>query len=64
MEDLSNDHEDHPNQHKNSHRLAIWWNQTSCFKFDGTSMETETPTWSKFASGGKTIVEQILTLEW
>ena len=58
MEHLSNDHKNHPNQHKNSHKLhdetghAVW-----CF---GKSMETETSTWSEFPNGMKVIVEQIL----
>ena len=39
------------------------WNRTSCFIFDGKSMETETNTWSDFPSGSKAIIEQILALE-
>ena len=39
------------------------WNGVSCCKLVGKSMETETTTWSKFPSGGKAFVEQILALE-
>ena len=51
---LSNDLEDHPNQHKN-----MRWNGTSCYELVQKSIETETATWSEFPNGGKTIVEQI-----
>ena len=61
MEHLSNDHEDHSNQHENSHNPR--WNRASCFKFIGKSMETETVTWSEFPNEGKPIVEQILASE-
>ena len=57
MEYLSNDHKNHPNQHENNHKQ---WNWASHFEFDGTSMETETTTWSEFPNGGKAILEQIL----
>ena len=39
------------------------WIGTSCCKFDGKSMETETKIWSEFLNGGKAIVEQILASE-
>ena len=39
------------------------WIGTSCCKFDGKSMETETTTWSEFPNGAKAIVEQILASE-
>ena len=42
MERLSNDHEDHLNQHENSHKLCD--EMASCCEFDGKSMETETTT--------------------
>ena len=58
MEYLPNDHEDCPNQHKNSHKLC-----DSRFKFDGKSMKIETTTLSDFPNGGKAIVEQILASE-
>ena len=60
MEHLSNDHEDHTNHHKNSHKLCD--DMSSCFEFIGESMETET-TWPKFPNGEKPIVEQILASE-
>ena len=43
MEHLSNDHEDHPNQHKNSHKLCDETGHPIVI-FDGESMETETTT--------------------
>ena len=58
---LSNDYEDHPNQHKNSHKLCDEMGTSRC-EFDGKSMETEATT-SEFPSGGKAIVEQILASE-
>ena len=36
------------------------WKGTSPCEYKGKSMEAETATWSEFANGGKTIVEQIL----
>ena len=62
MEHLSNDHEDHPNQHENSHKPC---GETGypVFEFIEKSMETETTTWSEFTNGGKAIVEQILASE-
>ena len=39
MEHFSNDHEDHPNQHNNSHKLC---DETSRFESVGKPMETET----------------------
>ena len=53
MKPLLNDHEDCPNQHKNSHKL--------CNEM-GKSMRTET-TWSEFPDGGKAIAEHILVSE-
>ena len=58
MEHLSTDHKDHPNQHKNSHKL--YGKTASPFEFIGKSMETETTTRSEFPNGGKATVEQIL----
>ena len=58
MERLSNDQEDHPNHHKNSHKLC---NETGHPIVN--LMETETITWSEFPIGGKAIVEQILASE-
>ena len=61
MEHLSNDHEDHPNQHKDSHKsrnelghpvfslLESHWKQAT--------------TWSEFLNGVKAIVEQIIASE-
>ena len=51
MEHFSNDHEDCPNQHKNSH------NGASCFEFSGKLMETETTALSEFLNGEKGFVE-------
>ena len=58
MEHLSNDQENHLNQHENSHKL--------CNKMGDpvlNLMETETTTWSEFPNGGKAVVEQILESE-
>ena len=62
MEHLSNDYEDHPNQHENSHKLCDQMGASRC-GFDGKSMETETTALSEFLNGGKAIVEQILASE-
>ena len=61
MEHLSNDHKDHPNQHKNSPKLCD--KTASSWEFDGKSVETETITWSEFPTGVQTIVEQRLATE-
>ena len=54
MEHLSNDHENNPNQHKNSHKLC---NER---KYPVLSLlESQ----QKLRNGGKAIVEQILKLE-
>ena len=52
MEHLSNDHNDHPNHHKNSHKLDDENGASRC-EFDGKSMETETTTWSEFLNETK-----------
>ena len=39
------------------------WNETSPFKFDRKSVETETTTWLEFPNRDKVIVEQILASE-
>ena len=44
MEHLSNDHEDHPNQDENSHKLCHEKGHPLLFEFDGNSMETEATT--------------------
>ena len=62
MEHLSNDHEDRPNHHKNSHKLVIRGNGASGCEY-GKSMETETTTSSEFPNGGKPIAELILASE-
>ena len=59
MKHLSNDHEDHPNQQKDSHKLCDEMGYP-VDNFDVKSMETETTTWSEFPNGGKAIVEKIL----
>ena len=41
MEYLSNDHKDHPNLHKNSHKM---YDETGHLKFIGKSLETEATT--------------------
>ena len=56
MEHLSNDHEDLPYQHENSHTSYV-------IKQGIHLMENETTTWSEFPNGRKAIVEQILTSE-
>ena len=38
-------------------------NEACNFEFDGTSMETETITWSEFVKGGKATEKQILESE-
>ena len=53
-EHFSNDHKDHPSQHKKG---------VSPFKFEGKSKETETTTLSEFPNRGKATVEQILVSE-
>ena len=67
MEHLSNDHENHPNQHKDSHKLRNKMGHPIVNliekQFVMKSMETETPTWSELPNGGKAIVEQILVSE-
>ena len=60
MKYLSNDHENCPNQHKNSHK---WWNGASHCEFDGKSIETETTTWSEFPKRRKANIEQMLMTE-
>ena len=62
MEHLSNDHKEHSNSHKTSHKL---WDEKKAFPFEflGKSMEAETTTWSEFPNGRKAIVEQILVSE-
>ena len=52
MEDLSNDHKDHPNQHENSHKLR---NEMGHLVVN--LME------SQFPNEGEAIVEQILASE-
>ena len=56
MEYLSNDHKDHPNLHKNSHKMC---DETGHLKFIGKSLETEATTWLEFPNGGKAIAETI-----
>ena len=63
MDYLSNDHEDHPSQSENSHKLCDETGNPIRSQCDGKSMETETPTWSEFLNGGKVIVEQTLVSE-
>ena len=55
MEHLSNDHEDHPNQHGNSHKL---WDETGhpVMNLMGKSMETETR--SEFPMEGKPLLNK------
>ena len=60
MEHLSNDYEDHPNQHENSQKP---FDETGGILFIGKSMETEATVWSEFPNGGKAVVAQILVLE-
>ena len=60
MEHLSNNHEDHPNQNKNSHNLSHDTGHP-LVNLMKRQLETETATRSEF--GGKAIVEQILASE-
>ena len=60
MEHLSNNHEDHPNQHENSHKLSNKTGHPIVNLME--SLETET-TGSEFPNGGKAILEQILASE-
>ena len=41
----------------------MWWNAASCCEFYGTSIETDTTTWSEFPNGGRATVEQIASEE-
>ena len=58
----SNDHESHPNQHENSHKLCdeMWH---SLFSLAQSQWKTKTNTRSEFPNEGKTIVEQVLASE-
>ena len=47
---LSYDHKDHPNQHKNSQKLCDKM-VASCCEFDRKSMKSETAVWSEFPNG-------------
>ena len=60
MEHFSNNHEDHPNQNKNSHNLSHDTGHPVVNLME-CQLETETATRSDF--GGKAIVEQILASE-
>ena len=48
MEHLPDDHEDHPKQLENSHKLCNEWGQPVV-----NLMETERTTWSEFPNDGK-----------
>ena len=63
MKHVSNDHEDRPNQHENSHKLYDETGMPRCL-FDGKSIETETTASSEFLNGGKAIAEQTLASVW
>ena len=58
MEHLSNDCEDHPNQHKNSCKLCDEMGHRIV-----NLMERQWKLKPEFPNGGKAIVEQILTSE-
>ena len=60
MEHFSNNHEDHPNQNKNSHNLSHDTGHPVVNLME-RQLETETATRSEF--GGKATVEQILASE-
>ena len=62
MEYLSNDHEDHPNQQQNSHKLHDEMGHPVLILLKSHLKETETTAWSEFSNGMKTIVEQILVV--
>ena len=59
MEHLSNDHKDHPNQHKNSHKLC---NETRhpIVNLMESQWKQRQQHDGRIPNGGKTIVEQIL----
>ena len=52
--------EDHPNQHKNSHKLCNETGHLILSSLTGKPAETETTTWLEFPNGGEAIVEQII----
>ena len=60
MEHLSNDHEDHPNQHKNSHKLC---NETAHLVLSLLESQWKLRQQQEFPNGGKAIIEQILASE-
>ena len=60
MEHLSNNHEDHPNQHENSYKLC---DDTGHPVLNLDKITTETTKWSEFPNGAKAIVEQKLASE-
>ena len=60
MEHLSNDHEDHPNQHKNSHKL---WDVMGHFIVNLMESQWKLRQQHDQNFGAKAIVEQILALE-
>ena len=62
MEHLSDDHEGHSNQHKNSQKQYNDPKVSHC-EYDGKWMETETTTWSELPNGGKAVVEKTLVSE-
>ena len=60
MEHLSNDHEDHPNQHKNSHKPHIETGYPVLSLLESQWKLRKQP---EFSNGEKAIVEQILASE-
>ena len=60
MEHLSDDHEDHPNQHKNSHKPH---DETGYPVLSLLESQWKLRQHPEFSNGGKAIVEQILASE-
>ena len=60
MKHLSNDHEDHPNQHKNSHKLC---DETGHPVVNLMESQWKLRQHDQFLNGGKAIEEQILASE-
>ena len=59
MEHLSNEHEDHPKQHENSHKLCDETGYPVLSLLE-SQWKLNQLTTSEFPNGGKAIVEQIL----
>ena len=60
MEHLSSDHEDHPKEHENGHKLC---NETGHLIVNMMESQWKLRQHDHFPNGGKAIVEQILASE-